>query len=125
MFDEVIIGIGQNSAKSRYFDLKLIQQKIEDTFRDNDSVSVKTYNTLTSTFAQEQGANFLLRGLRNTTDFEYENGIAQINKHLNPHLETVYLITSPDLAPISSSFIRELHRFNQDVSDFLPYNLNE
>lgn len=123
IFDELIIGIGTNSAKQRYFDVEHVRQKIEETFADEPTVKVKTYNTLTSDFAREHNARFLLRGLRNTTDFEYENGIAQINKYLNNNLETVYLITSPQLAPISSSYIRELHKFGQNVNDFLPYKL--
>jgi pantetheine-phosphate adenylyltransferase len=65
----------------------------------------------------------LLRGLRNTTDFEYENGISQVNRHLNQNLETVFLITSPEFASISSSIIRELHKYSADTSPFLPYKL--
>jgi len=64
-----------------------------------------------------------LRGLRNTTDFEYENSIAQINRNLNSELESVFLITSPKFAPINSSIIREVHRYKGDVSVFLPYQL--
>jgi len=63
----------------------------------------------------------MVRGLRNTTDFEYENSISQINRSLNEDLETIFLITSPELAPISSSIIREVHRYGGDVSPFLPY----
>jgi pantetheine-phosphate adenylyltransferase len=66
-----------------------------------------------------------LRGLRNTTDFEYENSIAQVNRYLVEGLETVFLITSPHLAPISSTIIRDLHRYGTNVDEFLPYNINE
>mgnify|MGYP001370100402 CR=1 FL=1 len=89
----------------------------------NDAVSVKIYNELTAEFAKKFNAKFLLRGLRNTTDFEYENSIAQVNRHLNKELETVFLITSPAFASVSSSIIREVHKYGGDVSDFIPYEL--
>jgi pantetheine-phosphate adenylyltransferase len=78
---------------------------------------------LTAEFARRNGARFLLRGLRNTTDFEYENSISQINKKLFEGLESVFLITTPQLAWISSSIIREVHRYGGDVSEFIPYKL--
>jgi pantetheine-phosphate adenylyltransferase len=88
-----------------------------------DSVKVIVYNELTSTLAKKHGANFLIRGLRNTTDFEYENTISQMNRYLNEDLETVFLITSPQYAAISSTVIREVHRYGGDVSEFLPYSI--
>jgi pantetheine-phosphate adenylyltransferase len=98
--------------------------KINETFKGNPAISVQTYSELTAEFAKKNGANYLLRGLRNTTDFEYENSISQVNRHLNADLESVFLITSPGLAAISSSIIREVHKYNGDVSGFLPYKLN-
>jgi pantetheine-phosphate adenylyltransferase len=84
---------------------------------------VITYSELTAELARKHKANFLLRGLRNTTDFEYENSIAQVNRSLNTDLESVFLITSPQFASISSSIIREVHRYGGDVDPFLPYKL--
>lgn len=122
LFDEVIIGIGYNSSKkNRYFDIDLMVSKIESVYVDQSRVQVIVYNELTSTLAKKHGANFLVRGLRNTTDFEYENTISQMNRYLNKELETVFLITSPQYAQISSTVIREVHRFGADVSEFLPY----
>ncbi|WP_288370858.1 pantetheine-phosphate adenylyltransferase [uncultured Algoriphagus sp.] len=124
IFDEVIIGIGYNSTKkNRYFDIALMVKKIESVYEDMDSVKVIVYNELTSTLAKKHGANFLIRGLRNTTDFEYENTISQMNRYLNEDLETVFLITSPQYAAISSTVIREVHRYGGDVSEFLPYSI--
>jgi len=123
LFDEVVIAVGYNTSKKRYFDVELISTKIKAVFADYANVSVEIYNELTSEFAKKKGARFLLRGLRNTTDFEYENGISQVNKHLNPELETIFLITSPQYAAISSSIIRELHKYGADTSAFLPYSL--
>ena len=123
LFDEVIIGIGHNTKKKRYFDLDYMVNKIEEAFKGFDNVKVIVYDELTAILAEKYNAKFLIRGLRNTTDFEYENSISQINKYLNTNLETVFLITSPDLAPISSSIIREVHKYGGDVDPFIPYKL--
>jgi pantetheine-phosphate adenylyltransferase len=123
LFDEVIVGVGHNTSKKRNFDIHLMKAKIESAFVDVSNVRVEIYEKLTAEFAEDIEANFLLRGLRNTTDFEYENTIAQANKHLNPNLETVLLITTPSLAHISSTIVRELHKFGKDISEFVPYQL--
>lgn len=125
LFDQVIVGIGNNANKQRYFPLEMMQQHIEECFVGEENVKVIAYDDLTARIARELGARFLLRGLRNTTDFEYENGIAQVNRYVYEEIETVFLITSPHLAPISSSIIRDLHRYGQNVDDFLPYDLSE
>ncbi|GAA5026856.1 phosphopantetheine adenylyltransferase [Marivirga lumbricoides] len=124
LFDEIIIAIGYNSKKhNRYFDIDFMVEKLNETFKDEPRVSVIVYNKLTSNLAKELGAGFLLRGLRNTTDFEYENSIATVNKHLNANLDSVFLITTSQYAAISSTIIREVHKFKGDVNEFLPYDL--
>lgn len=124
LFDEIIIGIGYNSKKSsRYFDIEFMKGRIESAFHQYPNISVVTFSELTAEFARKNGANYLLRGLRNTTDFEYENSIAQVNRSLNAELESVFLITSPQFASINSTIIREVHKYNGDVSGFLPYKL--
>jgi len=121
LFDEIIIGIGHNSSKARYFPIEKMITWIEETF-EGKPVKVVAYNNLTANIAKEMGANFLVRGLRNTTDFEYENSIAQVNRFLVDGLETVFLITSP---PISSTIIRDLYRYGTNIDTFLPYNINK
>ncbi|MFN4147842.1 MAG: pantetheine-phosphate adenylyltransferase, partial [Runella sp.] len=111
IFDEIIVGIGHNSAKKRYFPLEVMQQLIEQTFKQYPQITTFTYDDLTANIARDLGAKFLLRGLRNTTDFEFENSIAQVNRHVYQEVETIFLITSPHLAPISSTIIRELHKY--------------
>lgn len=124
LFDEIVISIGYNSSKSvRYFEIKLMVEKIKECFSKHPSIRVETYSELTVEFAKKHQANYLLRGLRNTTDFEYENSIAQINRKLYENLESVFLITSPEFAWINSSIIREVHKYKGDVSKFLPYSL--
>ncbi|NQW27427.1 MAG: pantetheine-phosphate adenylyltransferase [Flammeovirgaceae bacterium] len=121
LFDKVIIAIGHNSKKVRYFDVDKMKSAIERHFEANDKISVIIYDELTANVAEKHNAKFLIRGLRNTTDFEYENSISQINRHLNDHLETIFLITSPQYAHINSSIIREVHRYGGDVMRFLPF----
>ena len=124
LFDEVIIGIGHNASKARYFTIEKMINWIEETF-DGKAVRVVSYNDLTANVAKDMGAEFLIRGLRNTTDFEYENSIAQVNRYLVENLETVFLITAPHLAPISSTIIRDLHRYGTNIDDLLPYNIHK
>ncbi|HYG39060.1 MAG TPA: pantetheine-phosphate adenylyltransferase [Cytophagales bacterium] len=123
IFDKIIIGIGHNTSKQRYFDLKEMVGLIKETFKDHPNVEVLVYNELTAELARKNNANYILRGLRNTTDFEFENGISQMNRYLYADLDTVFLITSPQFAAISSTIIREVHKFGGDVSSFLPYKL--
>lgn len=125
LFDEVIVAIGNNSSKQRYIPVDKMERVIARIFQDQPNIKVQSFKGLTATFAQEVGAQFLLRGLRNTTDFEYENTIAQANRHLNPDLESIFIITSPLLAAISSTIIREIHRFGGNVDDFIPFRFSE
>lgn len=123
IFDKVVVAIGYNSQKRRYFEVKEMIQYIESTFENQGNVEVITYDELTANLAKTYNARYLVRGLRNTTDFEYENSIAQINKYLNKGLETVFLITSPEFAHISSTIIREVHKYGGDISNFIPFKL--
>lgn len=124
LFDEIIIAIGYNSQKDqRYFKIDFMIEKIQETFAKYPQIKAITYSQLTADLARKHDARYLLRGLRNTTDFEYENSIAQVNRHLNSELESVFLITSPQFAAINSSIIREVHRYGGDVSVMLPYSL--
>ena len=124
LFDEIIIAIGYNSQKDqRYFKIELMIRKIKETFSGKSQISVISYSELTAELARKHKANYLLRGLRNTTDFEYENSISQVNRYLNRELESVFLITSPQFAAINSSIIREVHRYGGDVAPLLPYKL--
>jgi len=124
LFDEIIVAIGYNIQKSnRYFPIEKMVPLIEQTFEQYPNIRVATYAELTAEFARKHHARFLLRGIRNTTDYEYENSISQINRKLYQDLESVFLITSPQFAWISSSIIREVHKYGGDVSDFLPYKL--
>lgn len=123
LFDEVIVAIGNNSNKVRYFALDMMVAKIQETFKADPRVSVQVFQGLTADYARQQDAGFIVRGLRNTTDFEYENSISQANHHVNPDLETVFLITTPSLSAITSTIVRDLHRYGASVDAFIPYSL--
>lgn len=122
LFDEIVIGIGHNSKKSRFFPVEKMKVLIEEYFKDNENIRVILYQELTAKVAKDLGATVLLRGLRNTTDFEYENSIAQANRHING-LDTVFIYTSPEYSHLSSSIIRELYKFGHNVSKFVPFKL--
>jgi len=123
LFDEVVVAIGNNSNKVRYFALDMMVAKIQETFAAEPRVSVQVFQGLTADYARQQNAGFIVRGLRNTTDFEYENSISQANHHVNPGLETVFLITTPSLSAITSTIVRDLHRYGASVDAFIPYSL--
>lgn len=123
MFDQVVIALGHNQNKVRYFPLDFMIEKINGVFQESGKVKVVSYQGLTADFAKSLNAKYLIRGLRNTTDFEYENTICQANKYLWNDLETIFLITNPIYASISSSIIREIHKYGGKVDDLLPYQL--
>ncbi len=121
LFHKVVIAIGHNSSKHRYFDISKTEEAIEKYFQDNSQVEVLIYDELTAEIAKKKNAQYLVRGLRNTTDFEYENSIYQINRYLNLNLETVFLITSTQFSHINSSIIREIKKYGGDISPFIPF----
>jgi pantetheine-phosphate adenylyltransferase len=123
LFDQVIVAIGTNSSKQRYLPAEQMQELIAEVFRQEARVSVRTFKGLTAEFAREVGAQYLLRGLRNSLDFEYEKPIAYGNQHVNADLETVFLLTSPTMGAISSTIIRDIHRFGGNVDAFVPFAL--
>ena len=121
LFHKVVIAIGNNSNKNRYFDISKTKEAIDKYFQDNSQVEVLIYDELTAEIAKKKNAQYLVRGLRNTTDFEYENSISQINRYLNLDLETIFLITSTQFSHINSSIIREIKKYGGDISTFIPF----
>ena len=117
--DEVIIGIGYNDQKHCLLPIEKRLESIRKVYADEPRVKVLAYSGLTVDFAQEQGAEFMVRGIRSVKDFEYEESIADINRKLSG-IETIFLFTEPELSAVSSSVVRELLRYGKDVSAFLP-----
>lgn len=120
LFDKIIVAIGDNSSKKRTFPLQKRIEWIEKTFENENNVEVMTYQGLTVDFCKQQNANYILRGLRSTIDFEYEQPIAQMNKSLNPEVESFFLLTEPEFSNISSSIVKEIYKHNGNVSQFVP-----
>lgn len=121
--DEVIVGIGVNEGKQCLLPVEKRVEMIRKLYADEPRVKVMAYSGLTVYFAQEQGAQFIVRGIRSVKDFEYEEGIADINKKLNG-IETVFLFSEPELASVSSSVVRELLHYGKDISMFLPEGMD-
>lgn len=120
MFDEVIVAIGVNSNKKYMFPLEQRQAWIEEVFADLPNVRSAVYEGLTLDFCKAEGANVMLRGMRNGGDFEYERTIAQMSRTMDSGVETVLLFTDPEFAPISSTLVREVYKHGGDVSPFIP-----
>ena len=119
VFDEVVVAIGINAEKKYMFSLEKRKQFIEDAFKGFPKVKVVTYKGLTVDFCKEIDAKFILRGLRNPADFEFEKAIAHTNRDLAP-VETVFLLTSAKTSYISSSIVRDVIRNNGDYKILVP-----
>jgi len=118
LFDEVIISIGINSKKTSMFELDKRIKHIESLFINMPNVTVKTYQKLTVEFCQEVGANFIIRGLRDSKDFEYEKSIAHMNLEISD-VETVFLLTSQKYSAINASIVREIYSNNASIEPFV------
>ncbi|KOY50818.1 pantetheine-phosphate adenylyltransferase [Polaribacter dokdonensis] len=119
LFDELIIAIGINADKKYMFSLEERKSFIEEAFKDEPKIKVLTYQGLTVNFCKEQNAEFILRGLRNPADFEFEKAIAHTNRKLS-EIETVFLLTSSGKSYISSSIVRDVIRNNGDYTGLVP-----
>lgn len=119
LFDKIIIAIGTNSSKEYMFTLDQRKEFIEKTYANVPKVVVDTYQGLTIDYCNKVGSQFILRGLRNPADFEFEKAIAQTNRKMS-EIETVFLLTSADTSYISSSIVRDIIINKGDVSMFVP-----
>lgn len=124
LFDEIVIAIGINADKKYMFPLEKRMQFINETFKDEPKISVATYSGLTTDYCKEINADFILRGLRNPADFEFEKAIAQTNRKLSG-IDTVFFLTSADTSFISSSIVRDVHRNGGDIKGLVPDSVLE
>ena len=124
LFDKLIIAIGINGDKEQYFTIDEKKKWIESVYKYNSKIEVKKYEGLTVDFCKKENANYILRGLRDSHDFKFEKNISQMNKNLNSDIETVFIITSPELSHISSTIVRDIIKNGGDVSQFLPKEIN-
>ena len=124
IFDKIIIAIGINSEKNQYFSIEERIQWIKDVYTDTPKITVQFYEGLTVDFCKRENAKFILRGLRDSHDFKFEKNIAQMNQKLNNEIETIFLITPPEISHISSTIIRDIIKNGGDVSKFIPKQIN-
>ena len=124
LFDEIIIAVGINADKNYMFSLKERLNFIEGIYIDIPKIKVETYSGLTIDFCKKINADFILRGLRNPADFEFEKAIAQTNRKLSK-IETVFLLTSSDTSFISSSIVRDVLRNGGDISSLVPKSVSK
>ena len=120
LFDEVIVAVGQNSAKKYMFTLEERLEMLNLAFEGVKGVRVESYNTLTVDFAAENGAKFLLRGVRDAADLAYERPLATINKYLSKEIESVFLVAEGNLSDISSTLVREVIRYGRNPDGLIP-----
>ncbi len=119
LFDEIILAIGINAAKEYMFSLKERKRFLQETFERESQIKIKTYTGLTVDFCQQENAGFILRGLRNSTDFEFEKSIAQANQKMTG-VETVFLLPTSGKGFISSTIVRDVMRNGGDYTDMVP-----
>lgn len=120
LFDEIVIGIGENAAKQYLYPTVERLRFIEKVYASVPRVKVIVYSGLTIDACRDQGAKFILRGLRNSADFGFERNIAQMNHAMNAEVETVFLVTDPELSAISSTIIREIIKHGGNAKPFVP-----
>jgi len=124
VFDYIVIAVGYNEQKQGWIPVEERVRALRALYANEPRVSVESYKGLTVDYAHEQGAQFILRGVRTHKDYEYELQMADVNRQLASDIETVVLFSRPELANISSSILRELVHFGRDISEWLPEGLN-
>lgn len=120
LFEKIIVAIGVNSHKNYFYSLERRKEFIEQTFADAPSVEVATFSGLTIDYCRSVHAKYIIRGLRTTTDLEFEKAIAQMNKSMAEEIETLFILPTPELSAINSTIIRDIVRNGGDASKFVP-----
>jgi pantetheine-phosphate adenylyltransferase len=120
LFDKVYVAFGVNSKKDYLFSTEKRVDHVKAVFKNEGNIEVISYNKLTINLCEDLGANYIVRGIRNSTDLNYESSIAQTNSTINKDIETIFLITNPKYSAINSSIVRELYRNNCSIEKFIP-----
>ena len=123
LFDKIYVGIGKNSTKQCMFSLEQRLLYLHTCFDGDKQIEITQYDGLTVNYCLQINAQFILRGLRSDTDFEYEKNIAQINKEVAPAVETVFMVCSPAYSAISSTIVKDLKRNGGDITRYIPLSL--
>ena len=123
LFDRIVVAVGVNSQKSYLFDLEQRMEWLREVFAEDKRISVDSFEGLTAHYCKRIGARYLLRGLRNASDFDYEKTISQLNEIVGEGLETIFLISQPAYSHISSTIVREIIKGGGNAGPFLPAQL--
>lgn len=123
LFEKIIVAIGQNQDKKVYFPLQKRLEFLKTVFKDTPTIIIEKYSGLTVDYCKQVGAQYILRGLRTSADFEFERSIAQVNKQLHPDIETIFLLTLPEYTAINSSVVRDILRHGGNPEQFIPEGL--
>ncbi len=124
LFDKVIIAVGENADKKTLFSIEMRIKMITKVFGEESRVEVISFRGLTVDFCRRYKAHYIVRGLRTSADFEYERAMGQMNRKMAPEIDTVFLLTSTEHTPVSSTVIRDIIRNGGDVSAFVPESIN-
>lgn len=120
IFDKVIVAVSYNSNKKSFLPIETRVDLIKKSIKNYNNVEIDSFEGLTVNYAKLKNSKILIRGLRNSIDFEYEQQLANINKNLNSNIETVFFLTKPEYSSISSSAIKEIYLNKGDISNFVP-----
>lgn len=125
LFDKIIVAVGVNNQKSTLYTLEKRLLWLNEEFKNDKTVEVGSFEGLTVNYCKEKGARYLVRGLRNASDFDYEKTISQLNHIIGDDIETVFLISKPEFSHISSTIVREIIKGSGDISKFVPRHITE
>jgi pantetheine-phosphate adenylyltransferase len=120
LFDKVIIGIGLNSTKTAFLSSVVREKMLKAVFSNESRIEITTYEGLTIEFCKKVGADYMIRGIRTVSDFEYEKAIAQMNHALVPEIESIFIVSKPGYSSLSSTIVRDIMRYKGDVTQFVP-----
>ena len=120
LFDKLYIGIGDNSSKKGLLSIEQREKMLRAVFEHEPKIHIIAYEGLTVAFCKSIGASYMIRGIRTVSDFEYEKAIAQMNHSLAPDIESIFIVSKPGYSSISSTIVREILRYDGDVSQFIP-----
>jgi pantetheine-phosphate adenylyltransferase len=120
LFDEIIIAVGANAVKKSFYPLAVREEMIMKVFHEESRIRIDHYEGLTVDYCKKAGAGYILRGLRTAADFEFERAIAQVNKAMEPGIETIFMLTLPEHSHINSTIVRDIISNSGDASMFVP-----
>jgi pantetheine-phosphate adenylyltransferase len=124
IFDKIVVAIGINSQKKNLFSLDQRKKWLKQAFQGHSKIEIQTYEGLTINFCKKVKANFILRGLRNPADFEFERNISQMNKVMESEIETVFLVTCPEYSAINSTIVRDIISNKGNAKPFVPNEID-